>query len=162
MSEMYDEVLLERNLRPEWRGEVGEARSEVTQGGGEVAAGVTQGDGDVGAEVVRVELLNASCGDRLTVELVVERTGDGGRRVVDGRWNGQGCAIAQASADLMVGELIGKTVAETQELKGQFEKMIYKGEAAEGLGELRALECVARMPARGKCAMLAWGVVEQL
>lgn len=144
---MYDKVLLERNRYPEYKG-------EIVDGSG---------------EIIEQELVNASCGDRLRVQLVVR---DG--VIVDGRWSGRGCAIAQVSADLMVEGLIGGDFMRAWDLRTDFEELIgvsegkrlatrgEEGAKDDKLGNLVALECVARMPARGKCAMLAWKIVDKL
>lgn len=131
---MYDEILLEHNLYPKNRGEL------------------------EGAEI-RKELKNASCGDKIFVQLKIE---DG--VIVDGKFTGHGCAISLASADLMIETVRGKTLEEAKELSDLFREMILKNEkfnaygGLEKMGEARALEIVSRMPARVKCAELAWQV----
>lgn len=131
---MYDEILLEHNLYPKNRGEL--ERAEI-----------------------RKELKNASCGDKIFVQLKVE---DG--VIVDGKFTGHGCAISLASADLMIETVRGKTLEEAKELSDLFREMILENEkfnadgGSEKMGEARALEIVSRMPARVKCAELAWQV----
>ena len=154
MRSAYDEILLERNRFPKYKKGEGGLRGMV---GKKMFGDETVGENEGGRKVVSKRLVNASCGDELEVVLEIEKG-----RIKEGYWQGRGCAIAQASADLMVGELIGRKVDEAELLKGKFEKMIYKGGMAVELGELKALECVARMPARGECAMLAWGIVDGL
>ena len=109
---MYDEILLEHNLYPKNRGKL------------------------EGCEIFR-ELKNASCGDKIFVQLKI-RNGV----IVDGKFEGVGCAIALASADLMIDVVRGKTIAQ----------------AKDKMGEAIALKIVERMPARAKCAELAWRV----
>lgn len=50
---------------------------------------------------------NPFCGDEITIELKVE---DG--KVVDAAFDGRGCAISQATASMLMEEVIGKTLDE--------------------------------------------------
>ena len=59
----------------------------------------------------RAEGNNPLCGDRLTVDLLL----DGGR-IVDVRFRGQGCAISLASASLMTEAVKGRTLEEANAL----------------------------------------------
>ena len=115
---MYDEILLEHNLYPKNRGSI------------------------EGADIVK-ELKNASCGDKIIVQLKLE---DG--IITEGKFEGVGCAIALASADLMIESVKGKTLEEEFESCGGEKQM----------GDAIALKIVGRMPARAKCAELAWQV----
>ena len=77
----------------------------------------------------------------------------------------RGCAISQASADIMLDLIIGRTPAEARELAGLFRKMIggeITPEELDKLEEAGALQNVARMPARVKCASLGWRTLEHL
>ncbi len=80
--------------------------------------------------------------------------------IKDAAFTGQGCAISQASTDMMIELLRGKKVDEAKRLAELFIAMI-KGnvtgddELAE-LDEAAALKNIANMPARVKCATLAW------
>ena len=97
-----------------------------------------------------LEGVNPSCGDDIILQLKVE---DG--QVVDGAFEGSGCAISQASADIMLDLIIGKSEEEARHLADLFLRMI-KGEAGENeieeLEEAGALVDVSHMPARVKCA----------
>ena len=107
-----------------------------------------------------LEGVNPSCGDDIILQLKVE---DG--QVVDGAFEGSGCAISQASADIMLDLIIGKKKEEAVKLAESFLKMI-KGTATEeeieSLEEVSALEDIAHMPARVKCAVLGWHTMEEL
>ena len=128
---MYNEVLLEHNLYPKNRGKL--AKAEIER-----------------------ELKNASCGDKIFVQLKIE---DG--KIVDGKFSGVGCAISLASADLMIETIRRKTIKEAEELREKFRKMILSGEdSMKDLGVSLALGIVARMPARAKCAELAWQIFD--
>lgn len=98
---------------------------------------------------------NPSCGDDITLEMEIS---DG--VIKDAAFTGQGCAISQASTDMMIELLRGKKVDEAKELAELFIAMI-KGkvtddDALEPLDEAAALKNIANMPARVKCATLAW------
>ena len=83
----------------------------------------------------------------------------------DGSFVGDGCAISQASADIMLDMIIGRSVDEAKDLAETFLKMI-KGEATaadiEKLEEAGALQDISHMPARVKCAVLGWHTMEKL
>ncbi len=99
---------------------------------------------------------NPLCGDRVTVQLIV----DPSDRIADVKFEGKGCAISQASASLMTDMIVGRTVAETEKLMGGFINLV-KGEDVEGLDEddrerLDVMAGVSAFPMRVKCATLAW------
>ena len=98
---------------------------------------------------------NPTCGDEITLSLAVS---DGVIR--DAAFSGDGCAISQASTDMMIELLRGKTVDEAKRLAELFIAMIHgevddDDELAE-LDEAAALKNISTMPARVKCATLAW------
>ena len=82
----------------------------------------------------------------------------------DGAFVGEGCAISQASADIMLDLVIGKETEEALELAKRFFGMI-QGTATEmdleELEDAAALQDVAHMPARVKCAVLGWRTLEE-
>ena len=84
--------------------------------------------------------------------------------ITDGAFVGDGCAISQASADIMLGMIIGKKKEDALKLGDTFIKMI-KGEATEdeieGLEEASALRDISHMPARVKCAVLGWHTLSE-
>ncbi len=109
---------------------------------------------------LELEGVNPSCGDEITVQLKVA---DG--MITDGAFVGSGCAVSQASADIMLDMVIGRPVEEAKRLAALFFKMI-KGEASpeeiEELEEAGALEDISHMPARVKCAVLGWHTLEEM
>ena len=131
----YNEILTEHNLRPEHKHELPDA--DLTLDG-----------------------VNPSCGDEITLKLKVEDD-----TIVDGAFVGSGCAISQASADIMLGMVIGKKKDEALHLGELFFKMI-RGEASEDeieeLEEASALQDIAHMPARTKCAVLGWRTLREM
>ena len=96
----YNEILTDHNLHPMHKHELADANMQL-------------------------EGVNPSCGDDIILNLKVE---DG--KIVDGSFTGDGCAISQASADIMLDLIIGREVEEAERLKESFLHMI-KGEATD-------------------------------
>ena len=107
---------------------------------------------------VTVEGLNPLCGDEVKLSL---RLRDG--RVDDIAFAGHGCSISRASASLMCEQVAGDYVGEVRDLIARFRTMMLEGGDADelDLGDLEALQGVARMPARIKCAVLAWNALRE-
>ena len=109
---------------------------------------------------IEMEGVNPSCGDEITVQLKVK---DG--IISDASFIGDGCAISQASADIMIDMIMGKNVTEARHLAENFIKMI-KGEATsdeiDELGEAGALSDISHMSARVKCAVLGWHTIDEI
>lgn len=130
----YNEILTEHNIHPEFKHDIPDAD-------------------------ISLEGMNPSCGDEIVLKLKLD-----GDRVVDGGFVGSGCAISQASADIMLGMILGKTKEEALAMGQTFQKMI-RGEASpveiESLEEASALQDISHMPARVKCAMLGWRTMTQ-
>lgn len=107
-----------------------------------------------------LEGVNPSCGDDIWLKLKVENN-----QIVDGAFVGDGCAISQASADMMLDLIIGKSKEEALKLADIFLRMI-KGTVSEEeldtLEEASVLKDIAHMPARVKCAVLGWHTMEEL
>lgn len=104
--------------------------------------------------------VNPSCGDDILLQLTIE---DG--IIKDGSFVGTGCAISQASADIMLDLILGKTTEEALRLKDIFLRMIKGGVEEEELEELDEAIClrdVSHMPTRVKCAVLGWHTLEEV
>ena len=84
---------------------------------------------------------NPLCGDKLEIGLQIE---DG--KIVDAKFSGEGCAISQASASMLLDEVIGKSLDEVKGLEKQF---VY-----DMLG-------VPLTTNRVKCALLSFVIVQQ-
>ena len=78
-NRFYNEILTEHNIHPEFKHDLPDA------------------------DIV-LEGVNPSCGDDIFLKLKVENG-----IITDGAFTGDGCAISQASADIMLGMIIGKT-----------------------------------------------------
>ena len=117
--------------------------------------------GELAAATVRERGHNPSCGDEITLELLIE-----GGIIKDAAFTGVGCAISQASTDIMIDLMRGKTVEEAQRLAQLFTSMIKRevtdDAALEELDEAIALKNISNMPARVKCAVLAWHTLEDV
>lgn len=101
--------------------------------------------------------INASCGDEMTLYLKVNNDTN---VIEEASFTGHGCAISQASADMMAELLEGESIEEAKRLSGLFIGMIQGNELSdedkEDLDEAAELQSISRMPARVKCAELAW------
>ena len=130
----YNEILTEHNVRPEFKHDLPDADLVL--------------DG-----------VNPSCGDEIQLKLKLD-----GDTIADGAFVGDGCAISQASTDIMLGMIVGRKKEEALKLGNLFMRMI-RGEATEeeidSLEEASSLRDIAHMPARVKCAMLGWRTLSE-
>jgi len=96
---------------------------------------------------------NPLCGDRLSLEVVLE-----GERIADIRFQGSGCAISTASASLMTEAVKGKDRASARQLFDKVHALLTQSEDPPdaSIGKLAALSGVREFPARVKCASLCW------
>lgn len=135
MKDLYNQIIIE-NSRAQWN------RHPVED------------------KTISLEGVNPSCGDDIVLELRVKDN-----IIEDAGFVGDGCAISQASASIMVDLVKGKSVMEAKKLMKLFFAMI-KGEITdeaqmEELEDAAALQGVSHMPARVKCAVLAWHTLEE-
>lgn len=134
-KELYREILNEHNINPSHKEPINNATLSLNG-------------------------VNPSCGDNITLHLKLEND-----VIVDAGFEGDGCAISQASVDMMIDLLIGKTKTEALSLAEIFDSMI-KGtvteEQLEQLDEAAALQDISHMPARVKCAMLGWRTMKEM
>lgn len=129
-DELYREIVLDHYRRPRNRGELDD-------------------------RTARLEGMNPVCGDEIQLDLKIE---DG--RVADIAFSGQGCSISQSSASMMTEQVKGKSIGEARHVLEAFEQMMKDGaEPMPELGDLEALQGVAKFPVRVKCALLAWKVL---
>ena len=115
MDDFYREIILEHYKHPANRGEIPNA-------------------------TISHEEDNPLCGDHIRIDLLVENG-----VVEDVKFSGRGCAISQASADMLLDEIKGKTMAEVQ----KFDK--------QAILELIGIPLT---PARLKCALLSLKVLK--
>lgn len=104
---------------------------------------------------------NPNCGDEIKLELKLN-----GNIIEDMAFSGHGCAISQASTSIMIDTLKGKTVKEAKEIINTFIDMIKREtkneEDLKKLEDAIAFKNVSNMPARVKCALLAWHTIEDI
>ena len=133
-NSFYNEILTEHNIRPEHKHDLPDAN-------------------------IVLEGVNPSCGDDIWLKLKVENG-----VVEDGAFVGDGCAISQASADIMLDMIVGRTKDEALHYADLFLKMIQGSATPEEIDELEeagALQDVAHMPVRVKCAVLGWHTLQE-
>lgn len=131
----YNEILTEHNLHPYHKHDLPDAN-------------------------LVLEGVNPSCGDDIFLKLRVENG-----VIEDGAFVGDGCAISQASADIMLDLVIGRKKEDALHLANLFLKMIKSGVTESELQQLEeagALQDVSHMPARVKCAVLGWHTMEEM
>ncbi|GAA1345283.1 Fe-S cluster assembly sulfur transfer protein SufU [Arthrobacter roseus] len=104
--------------------------------------------------------LNPVCGDEITLRTCLDHG-----TITSLTWEGDGCAISQASASILADLGPGLTRDDLIVRVDAFRDLMRsrgKGEADEELlGDAAALTGVSRFPARVKCAMLAWVALEE-
>lgn len=116
--------------------------------------------GSLSGDVIHADGENPSCGDEFSIDIRLD-----GETIADAAIQGQGCSISQASGSMMAEAIVGKSLAEVDELCRKFRRMmtIDEGESpvdpdrpGATLGDLEALQGVRRFPVRIKCADLPW------
>lgn len=135
IKSLYREIINEHNLHPENKYDLSDA--DMVKNG-----------------------VNPTCGDDINLQLVVKNG-----IVERASFNGTGCAVSQASADIMCGLITGKSIEKAKELAKIFNDMIVgKADEAskEKLEEAAALEDISHMPARVKCAELSWRTFSEM
>ncbi len=104
---------------------------------------------------------NPNCGDEITLEVKMN-----GNIIEDMAFHGHGCAISQASTSIMIDTLKGKTIEEAREIVKIFIEMIKREtkseEELQKLEDAIAFKNISNMPARVKCALLAWHTLENI
>lgn len=130
----YNEILTEHNMHPDFKHDIEDA------------------------DIV-LDGINPSCGDEIQLKLKTD-----GEIITDGAFVGDGCAISQASTDIMLGMIIGQSKKKALEYADIFMRMI-RGEASDeeidSLEEASALRDISHMPARVRCAMLGWRTLSE-
>ncbi|WP_426334420.1 Fe-S cluster assembly sulfur transfer protein SufU [Paenibacillus silvae] len=108
-------------------------------------------------DVVTVNLNNPTCGDRISLQLMLN---DG--IVQEAKYTGEGCSISMSSASMMTEAVQGKTIEQALELANRFSSLM-KGEEVDfdDYEDLEALSGVNKFPARIKCATLAWNALRK-
>jgi nitrogen fixation NifU-like protein len=116
MDDLYREVIIEHYKSPGYRGHLD-------------------------PHDIRFADSNPLCGDHIEITLRTDETG----KVTDARFDGHGCAISQASADLLIESIIDKPLEEVKKLSKQ--------DVLDMLG-------IDLGPVRLKCALLSLKVLK--
>ena len=103
----------------------------------------------------QVHHINPSCGDEITLNVTLS-----GETVASVSWDGVGCSISQASVSILSDLVLGKTLAQAQEISDSFMTLMQSKGTQTGdenlLEDAVALAGVSQYPARIKCAILGW------
>jgi nitrogen fixation protein NifU and related proteins len=116
MDDLYRELIIDRYKNPQYRGELD-------------------------PHDITFEDDNPFCGDHLRVDVRLDENDN----VVEAAYSGEGCSISQASADLLIEHIHGKTLDEV--------KALSKADVLELLG-------IDLGPVRLKCALLSLKVLK--
>lgn len=115
--------------------------------------------GSLEEDSVTIDMNNPTCGDRIHLTLKIEEG-----KVVDAKFDGEGCSISMSSASMMTQAIKGLEVEKALQLSKIFYDMMLGKEYDEDeldLGDIEALSGVSKFPARIKCATLAWKAMEK-
>ncbi|MFC0469676.1 Fe-S cluster assembly sulfur transfer protein SufU [Halalkalibacter kiskunsagensis] len=115
--------------------------------------------GEFDGDSVTVNMNNPTCGDRIQIQLKVNDD-----KVTDAKFVGEGCSISLASASMMTQAIKGLKLDEAVAMAHIFSDIMLGKEYDEerfDLGDIEALQGVAKFPARIKCATLAWKAMEK-
>ncbi len=103
---------------------------------------------------------NPSCGDDITLDINLEEG-----MIKDASFHGHGCAISQASTSIMIDLIKGRSVEDALKLLekfiGMIKKEITEEDELEILEDAIAFQNISNMPARVKCAVLAWYTLKE-
>ena len=115
-------------------------------------------------EGISKEGVNPSCGDELKIYVKMDKDNT---IIEEISFTGRGCAISEASANIMSEILKGKTKEEAKKIITTFFDMIKLNETneeklMETLGDAYAFKNIAYMPSRVKCAFLSWKTLEKI
>lgn len=103
---------------------------------------------------------NPSCGDDIVLELKLNND-----MIEEAAFTGSGCVISQASTSMMIDLINGRSLEEAKVLADTFLAMIKKIITEDGdleiLEDAIAFKNISNMPARVKCAVLAWHTLNE-
>jgi nitrogen fixation protein NifU and related proteins len=85
---------------------------------------------------------NPLCGDVVKIELAIDDAG----KIRDLSFDGQGCVISQASASMLLEEMLGKNVTDVKDFSAEDMLKLYGPRLT---------------PNRQKCCLLSWRVLQE-
>jgi nitrogen fixation NifU-like protein len=104
--------------------------------------------------------INPTCGDEVTLRVVIKKDESGADTVADVSYDALGCSISQAATSVLTDLVLGRSVAESMRILEAFQDMVQSRGTVEPdedvLGDGVAFAGVAKYPARVKCALLGW------
>jgi nitrogen fixation NifU-like protein len=115
--------------------------------------------GSIAEDSLTIDMNNPTCGDRIQLHLLIED-----QLVKDAKFEGEGCSISLSSASMMTQAVKGKKVEDAMKMSALFSDLMLVKEIDTtefDLGDIEALQGVAKFPARIKCATLAWKAMEK-
>ena len=102
---------------------------------------------------------NPFCGDKVDLTLMLDETET---KIEDIKFEGAGCALCLASADLMADAVKGKDISEALSMVEEFRNMLMREtEIKAPLEKLNIMKSVAQFPMRIKCVTLAWHTLKK-
>lgn len=134
LDNLYQDIILEHNNRPRNRRSLPDASA-------------------------RAKGYNPVCGDEVEIYLKCE-----GGTIVEATFQGQGCAISQASASLLTEAVLGLSLPQARQLQNSIMDLIQQNKPVAfefKPADLAALSGVRKFPARHRCASLAWTALAQ-
>ncbi|MDR0740164.1 MAG: SUF system NifU family Fe-S cluster assembly protein [Puniceicoccales bacterium] len=134
IQELYQEIIIDHSNCPRNEGEI-EYPTHIAEG------------------------YNATCGDEMTVSLLVR---DG--IIEDIKFRAQGCSISRASGSMLTEKIRGMPLAGALKFSKDLQKMLtsdfWEMHDEGEMGDLAALLGIRQFPMRIKCATLAWHTFE--
>lgn len=121
-----------------------------------------RGRGELASPDASVHLYNPTCGDEITVDVVLG--GERGETLTAFAHRGHGCSISQGSASVFTELALDRSIDEIADLRAAFvDQLQSRGDPGdpELLGDAVAFAGVGQFPARVKCALLPWSAAEQ-
>ena len=134
LGSLYQQLIIEHYRRPRNKGELEDAS-------------------------VVVHMRNPTCGDEVKLQLQID-----GDRVTQVQFTGEGCSISQAAVSMMTQKLQGASIQEALDLAQKFTQLMHGDDTPaqdRSLGDLRALQGVAKFPVRVKCALLGFDALQE-
>ena len=136
MTDLYNEILTEHNMHPCHKHEL--ANADFHRHG-----------------------INPTCGDEITLSLKLDDD-----IIEEAAFSGIGCAISQASTDIMIDLMLDQPVDKAKELCrlfiGMVQGTITDEKELAPLDEALTFKNISKMPARVKCAVLSWHTMETI
>ncbi len=104
---------------------------------------------------------NPNCGDDIELELNIDNG-----IIKEAAFVGSGCAISMASTSMMIDLIKGNTIEEAKKKVDAFLELIKNEKTQEEVEQLledaTLLSNIQHMPARVKCAVLAWHTLKNV